>query len=52
MKQVMISDLLLMEKGRLSPGAGSPSPPLLTAELVKFLVERAARLATWANILE
>ena len=43
--------LLLMEKGRLSPGGGRPSPPLLMAEVVKFLVDMTARLATWANIL-
>ena len=42
--------LLLMEKGRLSPGGGRPSPPLLMAEVEKFLVDMRARLATWANI--
>ena len=46
------SYLLLMEKGRLSPGGGRPSPPLLMAEVEKFLVDMRARLATWANISE
>ena len=43
--------LLLMEKGRLSPGGGRPSPPLLMAELEKFLVEMTARRANWANMV-
>ena len=42
--------LLLMEKGRLSPGGGRPSPPLLMTEVEKFLVDITARWATWANI--
>ena len=29
-------NLLLMENGRLSPGAGSPSPPRLSKNLNKF----------------
>ena len=40
----------MMEKGRLSPGGGRPSPPLLMTEVEKFLVGITARLATWANI--
>ena len=39
-----------MEKGRLSPGGGRPSPPLLMTEVEKLLVVMTARLATWANI--
>ena len=44
-------DLLLMEKGRLSPGGGRPSPPLLATEVEKFLLDWRARRATAANIL-
>ena len=45
-----LTNLLLREKGRLSPGEGRASSPLLATEVEKFLVDWAARLATWANI--
>ena len=37
--------LLLIEKGRLSPGGGKPSPPLLRAEVVKVRTEAKPRAA-------
>ena len=43
--------LLLMENGRLSPGGGRASSPLLATDVEKFLVDWTARLANWANIL-
>ena len=48
---VLRADLLLMEKGRLSPGGGRPSPPLRATVVEKLLVEVRARLATWANMV-
>ena len=50
MEYSLLANLLLMEKGRLSPGEGRASSPLLATEVEKFLVDWAARLATWANI--
>ena len=40
-----------MENGRLSPGGGRASSPLLATDVEKFLVDWTARLANWANIL-
>jgi len=37
MKYAVSLYLLLMEKGKLSPGAGSPSPPLLATEVLNPL---------------
>ena len=42
--------LLLMEKGKLSPGGGRPCPLFLAREVENPLAERAERLASWANI--
>ena len=39
-----------MEKGRLSPGGGSPSPPLLATDVEKLLMEPRERLASWPNM--
>ena len=43
--QTNIVYLLLIEKGRLSPGGGKPSPPLLRAEVVKVRTEAKPRAA-------
>ena len=45
------TDLLLMENGRLSPGGGRVSPPLLRAEVEKALMGAATRRESAGNIV-
>ena len=40
-----IAYLLLIEKGKLSPGGGRPSPPLLRVDVVKLRTEAKLRAA-------
>ena len=41
-----LTDLLLMEKGKLSPGAGSPSPPLLKRMSIEMVTDFIGKSAT------
>jgi len=43
--------LLLMEKGKLSPGAGRPSPPLLATEVLNPLAALRDVVAIRESIL-
>ena len=40
------TDLLLMEKGKLSPGAGSPSPPLLQRMSIEIVTDFMGKSTT------